>query len=208
MPIEPIKIPQNVQVEDKLIGPITLKQVIICLVGGGTSFVIWNIFQKMGYVNIIFLVIALLPLIVSAAFAFVKVHGLSLLKIILLVIEKNQKPFKRSFGPRTGISINIKTYFHTQDHDKTSTTSGVGVDKFEKLSSLLDEGNPLDEKQDSAKDGSDGAPAKPVDPSKVSVDQPEGDHKPTVDGVKPPDGSPETTESSEVVRDISSPSKQ
>lgn len=208
MPIEPVKIPQNVQVEDKLIGPITLRQVIICLVGGGTSFVLWNIFQKMGYVNIIFLIIALLPLIVSAAFAFVKVHGLSLLKIILLMVEKNQKPFVRSFGPRTGITINVKTFFHTQEHEKASTTSGVGVDKFQKLSSLLDEGNPLDAEKNSAKDESGKEPSKPVDPSKISVDQPEGDNKPAVDGLIPPDGSPEYSESSEVVRDISSPPKQ
>ncbi len=208
MPIEPVKIPQNVQVEDKLIGPITLKQVIICLVGGGTSFVLWNIFQKMGNANFVFVIIALVPFIISAAFAFVKVHGLSLLKIILLMVEKNQKPFVRSYGPRAGITINVKTFFHTQEHDKTSTTSGVGVDKFQKLSSLLDEGNPLDEEKDSAKDKDGKDPAKPVDPSKVSVDQPEGENKPAVDSVKPPDGSPETSESSEVVRDISSPPKQ
>lgn len=28
------KIPQNVQIEDKIVGPLTLKQLIICGVGG------------------------------------------------------------------------------------------------------------------------------------------------------------------------------
>mgnify|MGYP003346360286 CR=1 FL=1 len=46
MPIEPIKIPQNVYIEDRIVGPLTLKQVIIVTIGGGFSYALWAMLSK------------------------------------------------------------------------------------------------------------------------------------------------------------------
>lgn len=88
MPIEPVKVPQNVQIEDRLIGPITLRQVAICLIGGGISFAIWSAMKKAGMISMGHAAVALIPLTIAAAFAFIKVQNLSLLRLILLLIEK------------------------------------------------------------------------------------------------------------------------
>ena len=38
MPIEPVKIPQNVYIEDRIVGPLTLRQTLIMAIGGGFSY--------------------------------------------------------------------------------------------------------------------------------------------------------------------------
>ena len=141
MPIEPVKIPQNVQIADRIVGPISLKQIVLCMIGGGLSYVLWNTFKMAGaQVNLFNMMIAWSPLTIAAAFAFVKVHNLTLLKIVLLALEKWDKPVKRTFGPRGGVAINIRTYFHTQSKKKAAQSNlDISHDKLDNLSSLLDE---------------------------------------------------------------------
>ena len=53
MPIPPTKIPQNVYVEDRIVGPLTLKQIIVVCIGGGFSYALWaSISKAYGYVGI------------------------------------------------------------------------------------------------------------------------------------------------------------
>jgi hypothetical protein len=64
------KVPQNIDLEDKVIGPLTLKQFIFLLVGGMLDYIIYNSLNNwLGWVLII--VISGLAL----AFAFVKIRG-------------------------------------------------------------------------------------------------------------------------------------
>ncbi|MBU0767039.1 PrgI family protein [Patescibacteria group bacterium] len=193
MPIEAVKVPQNVQVEDRLIGPITIRQVMICLAGGSISFVGWNMMKSVGMVTPVHFIFAWIPLMIAAAFAFVRYKNLSLLRIILLMIEKGQKPSKRFFGPRTGIAINIRTYFHTeQKKEKYSIDqTRVAPDKFEHLSSVLDKGSIEAKSEQTTEEESnikqddeiqDKKRNMPVDPNRVSVD-PVQSTKPSVDGM-------------------------
>ena len=63
-------VPQFVDVEDKVIGPLTIKQFLWMLGGSGTSLVLWFVLPK------VLAVIVIIPLILlSAAFAFYKVNG-------------------------------------------------------------------------------------------------------------------------------------
>ena len=205
MPIEPIKIPQNVQVEDRLIWPITLRQVIICLIGGGMSFLIWNMMKSAGDVTVIHFAVSWVPLVIAAAFAFIKFQNLSLLRIILLMIEKGHKPTKRTFGPRERIAINIRTYFHTEQKkqkysiDQTKTTQ----DKFEHLSSVLDKEETSEAQEPNTETDESESPHEtnqnsPVDPERVSV-EPSTKSQPNIDGMSPvaaqpkPSATPETS---------------
>ncbi|MFH0770386.1 MAG: PrgI family protein [Candidatus Peregrinibacteria bacterium] len=141
MAIEPVKIPQNVQVEDRIIGQISLRQIILCMIGGGISFAVWNTAKSMGYVSLTATIICWIPLYIIAAFAFVKFQGLSLLKIVLLFIEQMQKPPVRMFAPREGVAIHIRYFYQTQqEKDLPKAQTHVEVEKLKKLSSLLDEG--------------------------------------------------------------------
>ena len=109
MPIEPVKIPQNVYVEDRIIGPITLRHLIICGLGGGISYALYSTAAKAGVMSMPLAVVLWSPALISAAFAFVKINDLSLLNIILLGIEQSSKPSTRYWSPSPGISINFVT---------------------------------------------------------------------------------------------------
>ena len=144
MPIEPIKIPQNVYIEDRIVGPLTLKQVIIVTIGGGFSYALWAMLSKTyGAISIPIQVMVWLPALLSAVFAFVKINDLTMLRLCLLFIERINKPAVRTWTPRRGIVINVRT-FHTGGNEKKQAAAPTELKqgsaaKFEELSSLLDQ---------------------------------------------------------------------
>ncbi len=109
MPLEPVKIPQNVYVEDRIIGPVTLKQLIIMGLGSGFSYIMYASVSKVTQPTILLTILLWSPTLVAAAFAFLKINDLSLFNIILLMIEHMNKPSQRAWCPHRGISINIVT---------------------------------------------------------------------------------------------------
>lgn len=109
MAIEAVKIPQNVYVEDRIVGPVTLRQLIITGLGAGLSYAIYAAATKSGVTNIVTLVLCWVPALIAAMFAFLKINDLTLFNIILLMIEGMNKPSKRVWDPGVGISINIVT---------------------------------------------------------------------------------------------------
>lgn len=109
MPIEAVKIPQNVYVEDRIIGPVTLKQLTITGIGAGLGYMCYGLALKSGVDNIVLLALAWFPAVIAAAFAFLKVNDLSLLNIIFLFIESLNKPQERYWSPHPGLSINLIT---------------------------------------------------------------------------------------------------
>ena len=110
MPIEPVKIPQNVYIEDRIIGPLTLKQIIIVTVGCGFSYALWATASKAGIISLPLTVLVWIPGLLSFVFAFVKINDLSMLKLCLLMLERINKPSVRAWAPRRGITINIRTF--------------------------------------------------------------------------------------------------
>jgi hypothetical protein len=109
MPIEAVKIPQNVYVEDHIIGPVTLRQLLITGIGAGIGYGIFAMAQKSGVTNIVALAACWIPTVICAAFAFLKINDLSLFTIILLSIEGFNKPNVRYWSPHGGLSINLIT---------------------------------------------------------------------------------------------------
>ena len=115
MAIEAVKVPQNVYVEDRIIGPVTLKQLGISGAGCGISYIIFAIASRSGYNGIPVIVICWIPAVIAAAFAFMKINDLSLFNIILLMIEGFAKPNIRYWSPHPGISINLITRQSAKD---------------------------------------------------------------------------------------------
>ncbi len=109
MPIDAVKIPQNVQIEDHIIGPVSLRQLTITGIGGGISYMLYSSALKAGVGNIVFLGACWLPAAIAAAFSFLKINDLSLLNIIFLMVEGMQKPKERYWSPHPGLSINLIT---------------------------------------------------------------------------------------------------
>lgn len=110
MPIEAVKIPQNVQIEDRVVGPLSLRQIIIMAIGGGLSYVMYASAQRaIGHVGIPLTIVLWIPAAIAAAFALININDMSLLRICMLLLERIQKPSLRTWAPRTGISITIRT---------------------------------------------------------------------------------------------------
>ena len=140
MPIEPVKIPQNVQIEDRIIGPVPLRQLIVTIIGCGISYAIWSSLQKaFGGVSIPATIVAWIPAVLFLAFAFIKVYDLSLFRIVLLMIERSVKPQTRTWTPRTGIStLHLRASAKT---DKKKQSAGIEEQKppnIEELSAMRD----------------------------------------------------------------------
>jgi hypothetical protein len=138
MSIEAVKIPQNVYVEDRIIGPVTLRQIIICMVGAGISYAWWSTLKAAEAVSAPATILAWSPAGVAAAFAFIKINGISLLRMCMLLIERLEKPSVRRFAPRRGIAINFKTMPSAEQ--LRSRQEQKSVDHISELSALLDRG--------------------------------------------------------------------
>jgi hypothetical protein len=138
MPITPVKIPQNVYIEDRIVGPLTLRQVIIITVGGGFSYMLFSMLQKTyGSVPLALGIIAWVPCAVAVLFAIVKINDLSLMRICLLIIEKMHKAPVRTWAPRRGISINIRMA-PAATHEAPSPVTAEHQTSIQELSSMVD----------------------------------------------------------------------
>ncbi len=137
MPIEAVKIPQNVYVEDRIIGPVTLRQLVITGVGAGISYVLYAMAAKAG-ATVPFLVACWTPAIIGGAFAFMKVNDLSLFNIILLVIEGMQKPSQRYWSSYGGISINLITRTIAKEMNDAASKVAQDQDKLVEITRQLE----------------------------------------------------------------------
>ncbi len=139
MAIDPVKIPADIQIEDKIIGPVGLRQIFILMGCGAFSYAIWTFMKNLGYVSLPSTLLAWSPVGVGAAFAFVKVNDVSLFTLLLLGIERLQKPARRVFGPRYGITITISTGSKPTEKKKEEQTATVQKQtSMSELSSALD----------------------------------------------------------------------
>ncbi len=140
MPIEPIKIPQNVYIEDRIVGPLTLKQVLIVGVGGGFSYVLYGMLtQAYGALALPLTILVWSPTALAAMFAFIRINDISMFKLLLLTVEKLNKPTIRTWSPRRGIVINIRTSGPERKDDKhLATAIAKEPMQIDELSSVLD----------------------------------------------------------------------
>lgn len=188
MAIEPVKIPQNVYVEDRIIGPITLKQIMIVLGSSGLSYALWAMTRSAGGVQSI---LAWIPTFIGVIFAFVKINGISLFRIVLLLIERIDKPARRVWMPRQGIYINIVTKKEPTKEDTKHARKTAQESQIEELSRVLDQGPPEE---------TDVAEIKPVRPERIQANK----LKKPVDDIKKNSDQPNTFPGG-LMRDISPP---
>lgn len=138
MAIEPVKIPQNVYVEDRIIGPVTLKQIIITGVGAGISYVLYSSFIRVGLTALPFQISAWIPAAIGAAFAFLRINDLSLLTIIFLMIESINKPHERVWSPHAGLSIVLVTRQAAMQEQKIQRSASETVERLAEMSRALE----------------------------------------------------------------------
>lgn len=81
------KVPQFIELEDKIIGPLTLKQFLYFLAGGMILFVLWFLLTLS-----VFIIVTIPVIGIALAFAFYKPHGRPLISSILSFINYIRKP--------------------------------------------------------------------------------------------------------------------
>lgn len=139
MPIMPVKVPQNVYIEDRIIGPITLRQIIITGIGAGISYAAWSAMSKAhGSVGIPLTVILWMPAAIAAAFAFLKINDLSLMRILFLSLERMVNPTVRIYAPRRGITITVRMFNTAADAAKRAPQEKAALPQLDDLSATLD----------------------------------------------------------------------
>lgn len=184
MPIQPIKIPQNVYIEDRIVGPLTLKQILIVGVGVGFSYALYGMLTKAyGALPLPITIVVWIPAGIAAIFAFIRINDISMFRLLLLSIERLNKPSTRVWSPRRGITINIRT-FATPETEGKYKAGDARVDantvQLDELSMILDRQTHKDpeapeEPEDLAEsilrssESSESSFSRPVDPSRISA---------------------------------------
>lgn len=137
------KIPQNVQMEDKIVGPLTLKHMIVLGTGGGLAYVVYIVLSRAYYWEIWALPVAIIS-ILTVIIAFVKVYNVSFAKFILLFIEYNILPRKRKWVKASGdIFLHKPIVIDSKKKKKVKTEKSKetleSIQKLDEISKKLDE---------------------------------------------------------------------
>lgn len=90
------KVPQNVQMADKIVGPLTFKQLIIVACGGAISYFIYMSTSNM-YVLTVWGPATAIPAILTLAIAFLRINDIPFLKFVLLQLQRALTPQRRMF---------------------------------------------------------------------------------------------------------------
>ncbi len=141
-----VKIPQNVDKEDKLVGPLTLKQFLYVLGGSALMFATWQ-YHLAGYLFFIeFILISLVISVLMLTLAFVKINGRPFIIFLSNAFIYMFAPKQRFWSRHNHISIKkLKIADTVLSPTKPQTNEGeVTYGKLEKLARILDTGGKID----------------------------------------------------------------
>lgn len=137
------KIPQNVRREDQIVGPLTLKQLIILGVGGGISYAFY-VLPPDGVNTILRVMLALPPAILTLALTFLKINSIPFAKWVLLGAEYLSIPRKRFFQLgaadvyQASIFSKEKTKAKTKAEKSKEEKDRAQLSKLNEISKVLD----------------------------------------------------------------------
>lgn len=109
-------VPQDVQREDTIIFNITIRQMVICLIGGGLAYAIYIGFSNRGFGTIFWAPPVVIISLLTAAIAFLRINEVSFTKYVLLFVERLINPQKRMW--RQGAAEVYRGIFAEKPVDK------------------------------------------------------------------------------------------
>ncbi len=137
------KIPQNVGIEDKIVGPFSLRQLIILAIGGGISYVIFAITSRIYELNALEYFVIAIPFLLALAASLIRIRNVSFTKYVLLTLEFAIKPKKRMWDHR-GISAlvapDLTNKRNIKKHIKPEEQAVKANVNLKDLSATLDSG--------------------------------------------------------------------
>ncbi len=130
------KVPQDVLRADKIVGFLTLRQLIICSIGGGITYSLYIILNRQYFVEI-WLPPTVFLTIITVAFAFFKFHDIVFEKLILLFIEYKFKPRSRIWRKMKGDAVlSVLSSPIRADKATTKTTQLTEQERRKKLEEI------------------------------------------------------------------------
>ncbi len=129
------KVPQNVQREDRIVGPLTLKQLIICAIGFTIAYGIYVALANL-YLWITWLPPVAIVVLITLAFAFLKPLDLSFTRYVLLFTEFSLLPKKRIWVKASGEVIIPEKRPTKKDRQNKDKKEAEILDKQQKLQDL------------------------------------------------------------------------
>ncbi len=138
------KVPQDVQREDRIVGPLTFRQLVICGIGFSIAYAIYTTLGREYQ-----LITALIPVIIIAlitiVFAFIKPLDLVFERYILFWIESLLLPHKRYWLKGTGDPSRM-VYVPPVNAKKEIIEKSLEKDDLKKKKSLAELSQILDKK--------------------------------------------------------------
>ena len=138
------KVPQDVQREDHIVGPLTLRQLIICGIGFSIAYAIYTTLGR-DYELITTLIPVIILSLITVVFAFITPLELPFERYILFRIEALILPSKRYWLKGTGEPSRL-LYVPAVSTKKKNTDNALEKDKLKKKQSLAELTQILDKK--------------------------------------------------------------
>ena len=132
------KVPQNVQREDKIVVPLTLKQLIICGIGGGIAYAIYvGLGKEFSWIT--WLAPVAIVSMITILFAFIRPLDLSFTRFLLTYLEFILLPQKR-FWIQASAEVQYNPYetakIKTKEQEKAEIVEEKLLDRAKKLQEL------------------------------------------------------------------------
>jgi len=136
------KVPQNVQMEDKIVGPLTLKQMIILGAGGGVAYVVYIALARSYYWEV-WIAPVVVVMVITCLFAFGRFYNLSFTKFVLLFLEHLLIPRQRIWVKKSG-DVEMQEILTKEPTEvitkaqKKSERAAETIKKLKNISTVLD----------------------------------------------------------------------
>lgn len=128
--------PQFIDIEPKIIGPITARQFIIIVIGGGLIFISYKIFDTTIFILITLFI--LLPLVL--AFAFLNVNGRPFHFFILSFVQTSRRPSLRVWKKEQIVVKEIEIKKEKKTLEKVSVRKNLPTSRLSNLALQVDTG--------------------------------------------------------------------
>ena len=138
------KVPQDVQREDRIVGPLTLRQLITCGIGFSIAYAIYTTLGR-DYEVITALIPVIIIGLITVVFAFIKPLDLTFERYILFRVESLILPPKRYWIKGTADPSRL-VYVPAVSTKKKMTDKALEGDQQKKKKSLAELSKILDQK--------------------------------------------------------------
>lgn len=135
------QIPQNVQREDTIIGPVTFMQLAIVLIGGGLTYVAYLFLVSMQLSIYVWAPVVIVMAAITITIAFLKIFDMKFYHFFFYMLEYNFKPKKRFWSKdkeEFHMSVLNKIPNITSDQAKIAQPKTTDRQKLEEISKKLD----------------------------------------------------------------------